>query len=91
MIKVEKLSGNVLELVVTGEDHTLGNLIAKTALTHPNVHMAAYTIDHPLVTSFRLTIVTDGSRSPIEVLKEIIDGLIELTNRLISVSDEMLK
>lgn len=91
MIKVERLTKNELELRIVGEDHALGNLIAKTALNHPNVRIAAYSIDHPLVGSPKIVIVTDGSKAPLDVLKEVINEIINMSKELLSISEKMFE
>jgi len=91
VIRVEKLTMNELELRIIGEDHTLGNLIAKTALNHPNVQIAAYSIDHPLVGSPRIVLVTDGSKAPLDVLKEVINEIIDMSKELLNISEKMFE
>jgi len=70
--EVKKLTSKELVIKLVGEDHTLGNLIAKHALNHPHVRLAAYTIEHPLEGSPTIRIVTDGEVHPLEVFKEVI-------------------
>ena len=74
MVKVEiqKITDKELVMKLVGEDHTLGNLLAKKALEHPNVKMAAYVVEHPLEGSPVIRIVTDGSKNPLDVLKDVI-------------------
>ena len=69
-IEVKKLENTELELVVHDEDHTIGNLIVKLAENKPGVTYVAYRIEHPLIPRLIITLMTDGSRSAIEVLKE---------------------
>jgi DNA-directed RNA polymerase subunit L len=82
-LEVRKRSERELILKVYGETHTLGNLLAKSALRHPNVRMAAYSVEHPLEEAFVLRLVTDGTRDPVNVLKEVVSDLIRLSDELL--------
>ncbi len=82
-VKVRKHTDRELVIKLIGEDHTLGNLIAKMALTHPNVKLAAYTIEHPLEGSPVIRIITDGTVSPDTVLKEVIKSSREVAVKLL--------
>ncbi len=83
---IRKRTDKELVVKLIGEDHTLGNLIAKMALTHPHVKLAAYVIEHPLEGSPVIRIITDGEVKPDQVLKEVIikskDLATELLNKL---------
>jgi len=89
-IKIEKLNDRELTIKLVGEDHTMGNLISKYALNHPNVQIAAYSIDHPLTEPPKVVLVTDGSKSPLEVLKDVIKEVIDTTEKLLKVSEDLL-
>jgi DNA-directed RNA polymerase subunit L len=89
-IKVEKFNDKELIIKLVGEDHTLGNLISKYALKHPNVQMAAYSIDHPLVGSPKIVLVTDGSKTSLEVLKEVLLKIIEDAEGVLKISEDLL-
>jgi len=82
-VEVKKLTDKEIVLKLHGEDHTLGNLVAKLALRHPNVTMAAYQIEHPLEGSPVIRIVTDGKKSALEVLKEVLKEGIGYVDALI--------
>ncbi len=90
MIKVEKLSDRELTIKLIGEDHTMGNLISKYVLNHPNVQIAAYSIDHPLTEHPKVMLVTDNSIKPLEVLKEVINEVINTVEKLIKVSEDLM-
>ncbi len=83
-IEVRKHTDKELVIKLVGEDHTLGNLIAKMALTHPNVKLAAYTIEHPLEGSPVIRIITDGTVPPDAVLKEVIRSSRETAVKLLN-------
>jgi len=82
-VEVKKLTDKEVVLKLHGEDHTLGNLVAKLALRHPNVTMAAYQIEHPLEGSPVIRIVTDGRRKALDVLKDVLKDAIEYVDALI--------
>jgi DNA-directed RNA polymerase subunit L len=76
-VEVRVVSRNERELVleITGEDHTLGNMLMREALKHPSVEFAAYRIPHPLKNIMEFTLVVkEGANLP-EVLAEIISKL----------------
>ncbi len=81
-LEIRRADERELIVKVFGETHTLGNLLAKSALKHPNVRLAAYSIEHPLEEAFVLRIVTDGSKPAVEALKEVIRGLVDLSDEL---------
>ncbi|MEM4865377.1 MAG: RpoL/Rpb11 RNA polymerase subunit family protein [Acidilobaceae archaeon] len=45
---IEKLGDNSYKVLIDGEDHTMGNLLAKTLLELPEVEIASYLKPHPL-------------------------------------------
>jgi len=82
-IEVRKATFKELVIKLVGEDHTLGNLVAKEALKHPHVKLAAYAIEHPLEGSPIIRIVTDGEVSSTEVFKDILNSLKSEANELL--------
>ena len=90
-MRVIKKTDKEVEVEIEGEDHTLGNLIAKMALKHPNVTMAFYTLEHPLIGKLRIRVVTDGRKNVGEVLNEVLEDIKEKVNELIKVTEEKLK
>ena len=89
-IEVRKKTDRELVIKLKGEDHTLGNLIAKEALKHPHVRLAAYAIEHPLEGSPVIRIVTDGELCATEALKDVINSLIKESNDLLKALREGL-
>ncbi len=74
-VRVVSRSERELVLEITGEDHTLGNMLMREALKHPSVEYAAYRIPHPLKNIMEFTLVVkEGANLP-EVLAEIISRL----------------
>lgn len=72
-VKIRKYADKELVLEIEGEDHTLANLLAKSALSNPHTKLATYVIEHPLVGTPVLRIVTDGT-DPLQVLKEVVSS-----------------
>ena len=48
-MKIIKDTKNELEIEITGETHTLCNVLRKTLMADKEVESAAYSIDHPIV------------------------------------------
>ncbi|OYT40848.1 MAG: RNA polymerase [Desulfurococcales archaeon ex4484_58] len=74
-IRVIRKTENELILEIEGEDHTLGNLLVKEALNHPDIIYASYRIPHPLQNKLELYF-TFRSKSDMEkVLCEIVENI----------------
>ncbi|MCD6278333.1 MAG: DNA-directed RNA polymerase subunit L [Desulfurococcales archaeon] len=91
MVKIElrKLTDREVVIRLLNEDHTLGNLIAKMALKHPHVKMAAYVIEHPLEGSPTVRIITDGEVRAIDVLKDVIRESKDISSKILDVLNTM--
>ncbi|ADV64360.1 DNA-directed RNA polymerase subunit L [Desulfurococcus mucosus] len=74
-VRVVSRSERELVVEVHGEDHTLGNLLAKEAIRHPGVEYSMYRVPHPLKNMFEFTIIVKPGYSVDSVLKEIVEGL----------------
>ncbi|MEM1617518.1 MAG: DNA-directed RNA polymerase subunit L [Desulfurococcus sp.] len=74
-VRVVSRSERELVLEVYGEDHTLGNLLAKEAIRHPGVEYAAYRVPHPLKNMFEFTIIVKPGYTVESILRDIVDGL----------------
>jgi len=72
-VKIRKYADKELVLEIEGEDHTLANLLAKSALSNPHTKLATYVVEHPLVGTPVFRIVTDGT-NPLQVLKEVVSS-----------------
>jgi DNA-directed RNA polymerase subunit L len=69
-LKVLRKTKNEIVLEIYGEDDTLGNMITKEAMRHPDVVYASYGIPHPLQNRLEIIInVREGA----DVGKTIID------------------
>ncbi len=80
-IEVKKLESTELELIIHDEDHTLGNLIVKLAENKPGVTYVAYRIEHPLIPRLIITLMTDGSISALDVLKDTLKEIKDLSKQ----------
>ena len=70
---LKKLTDREIRIVIEDQDkHSLPNLIAKLAMKKPGVTFAGYMIEHPMVSYPEVVIVTDGTRSPVDVLREVV-------------------
>ena len=76
-IEVLKNEGNLMEFRISGEDHTLCNVLRDALLENQKVKVAAYKIDHPLLDKKRpkFIINTDGTISPKDALLEAIKSI----------------
>ena len=78
-VKLEDLGGGKYRLVLEGEDHTIGNLLAKTLLSMDDVAFAYYEQPHPLenriVVFFQLK---KPEVNPVEVLTKALDLILEV-------------
>lgn len=61
---------NRLMLRVRGEDHTILNLLVEELNKDKSVVFAAYRQEHPLTGEYTLTLITNGSKSPLDALAE---------------------
>jgi len=74
-LRVSKQAENEIVIEITGEDDTLGNLIAKEAMKHPKVVYASYRIPHPLQNRLEIVITVEKGVDMGEVLSEIVTNI----------------
>lgn len=74
-IRVLKKDRNEVLIEVEGEDHTLGNLVAKEAIKHPAVKNAYYSMPHPLQKKIELYILVDENSDLNTVIKEVFSNI----------------
>jgi DNA-directed RNA polymerase subunit L len=79
-VSVLNMKDTELEIVVEGEGHTLLNLLRDLLLDDESVVFASYLIDHPMRSSPRLTLRTNG--------KNALSVLIENTSKMASIVTE---
>lgn len=71
--ELKKLTDREIRIVIYDQDkHSLPNLIAKLAAKKQGVTFAGYIIEHPMISYPEVVILTDGSKNPVEVLKEVV-------------------
>ncbi len=74
-VEVKRVSDNEIVIVIEGEDDTIGNLIAKSAVQHPNVVYATYRIPHPLERKVEIIISVDKNADLGATVSEIINSI----------------
>ncbi len=86
-IKVVKYEPNYLEIVVQKETHTLFEPLIEYLLQHPDVELATYDVDHPLLQNVKFRLKTRG-RDPLDVLRETVHRVLavisEFESKLLS-------
>lgn len=70
-VKVLSKGKNELLIEVVGEDHTLGNLVAKEAIKHPKVRNAYYRVPHPLRNTIEIYILVEDGADLKSVIEDI--------------------
>ncbi len=73
---VEKGEGSWL-IKITGEGHTLCNLLRTELAKDESVASAAYTIDHPLTEPPKFYVKTKKGKSPERAITDAVDRIIE--------------
>ncbi|MBW3018773.1 DNA-directed RNA polymerase subunit L [Candidatus Woesearchaeota archaeon] len=86
-IKIIEEKKNRIVFEMTGEDHTLANLLRKELWNDEHVKSAAYTIDHPEVGQPKFILETDGA-DPKKTLQAAAKRLVK---ELAKVKDEAKK
>jgi len=74
-VSARKVSDRELVIVIKGEGHTLGNLVAKACINNPHIDFATYRTPHPLMDLVEITIVSKDDYPVERALKEVIDEL----------------
>ncbi len=74
-LSVKRKTDRELIIHIKGEGHTLGNLIAKTAMANPHVVFASYRIPHPLRETMELIIEVEEGYPIDKVLMEIVGDI----------------
>lgn len=92
MIKIVKNNENLLELELSSEDHTIGNLLRSTLMMDEHVKQAGYRVIHPITGGIRIVVHTDGKESPkdalINALLKIERDAQELKEKIINILKE---
>ncbi len=74
-VQVVEKSDTKLVFKLEGEDHTLANLIVGYLKRTNGIKRAFYDIPHPLTGVPIITILTDGSISPVEALENALKSI----------------
>jgi DNA-directed RNA polymerase subunit L len=74
-VQIIEKSDEKLVFKLEGEDHTLANFIVGYLKRIDGVKRAYYDIPHPLTGVPQVTILTDGSISPIEALSNALNNM----------------
>ena len=90
-VRVISKTDRELVLEITGEDHTLGNMLMKEALRHPAVEYAAYRIPHPLRDVMEFVLITKEGVKPSAVLVEVISRLKSEIAEFKRINEEVLE
>ncbi len=80
-VSVVRKEGDLLEVEVEGETHTILNLISTKLLEYDEVEIAGYDVPHPLHEKGKL-IVRAKKGDPVDLLIKGIDDLINEFERL---------
>ncbi len=89
-VEVKRVTDNEIIIIVEGEDDTIGNLIAKSAVQHPNVVYATYRIPHPLERKVEIIISVDKNADLGSTISEIIQNIKEQLEEFKKKIDEAL-
>ncbi len=76
-VSVRRLADREYEIVVEGEDHTLGSLIEKFLQEDPRVAAAYYRQPHPMEETIVVYLKLAEAVDPVRLLGEILDRIIE--------------
>ncbi|MEM0340352.1 MAG: RpoL/Rpb11 RNA polymerase subunit family protein [Acidilobaceae archaeon] len=75
---IEKLGDNSYKVLIDGEDHTMGNLLAKTLLELPEVEIASYLKPHPLEDKVVVFVsLKNRETSVVDVLIKALEKILE--------------
>ncbi len=90
-VELKKYTNRELRFILYDEDkYSLPNLITKIALSKPGVTYAAYILQHPITSYPEIVILTDGSRDPLEILREVIEDIKNMAKQFLALLNEAL-
>jgi DNA-directed RNA polymerase subunit L len=69
-VKILEQTRKSILLEIEGEGHTFANLLRSTLTDRKNVEEAAYFIKHPVLSSPKIYLKTNGREAPMKALKE---------------------
>lgn len=88
---LKKYTDREIRVIVQDQDkHSIPNLITKLATRKPGVTFAGYILEHPIVSYPEIVIVTDGSKDPLDILREVISDAKNIAIEFLEVFDKAL-
>ncbi|MBU1204164.1 MAG: DNA-directed RNA polymerase subunit L [Nanoarchaeota archaeon] len=70
-IKILDESKEKIEFEIDGEDHTLCNALRDALWKNPNVEVAAYSVDHPLINKVKMVVAVSKGNPRDALLKAV--------------------
>lgn len=74
-VKILESDKNSIKVELIGEDHTFANALRKELWNNPNVKLAGYNVEHPLVSNPVLVVDGDGKQDPKKMLMKAVEDL----------------
>ncbi|MEB3773642.1 MAG: hypothetical protein GSR86_01785 [Desulfurococcales archaeon] len=90
MVEVKSLGGGRYDIIIPGEDHTLGNLLAEKLSRMKEVKTAYYTVPHPLEDKIVVHLTIEEG-DPVELLQKALDEIMEEAEEFINEYKRALK
>ncbi len=73
--EILKHAENELELIITGEGHTLMSILRKELFNDASVIHSGYMVKHPLIKEVRFYIKTKKDKPPLQALQDALKRL----------------
>jgi len=80
-LRIIRSEGNLMEIEMKGEDHTLVNFLRDALWNIKGVKEAGYTQKHPLISEPRITVRTDSIK-PKKAIEQAVDAMKEQIKEL---------
>jgi len=89
-IEVKRVGENMYEIIIPGEDHTLGNLLAEKLSKINGVKLAYYTQPHPLENKIIVHLTLEEG-DPVKFMEEALNEIIDDVNEFMKQYIDALK
>lgn len=89
-LTILKKTDKEINIKVSGESHTLLNMLKTALLNNPHVEIATYDIKHPTISEPVLFVRTDG-KDPIDVIKKASKDLVKECDEFIDLFSKKAK
>lgn len=89
-LTILKKTDKEINIKVSGETHTLLNMLKTALLNNPHVEIATYDIKHPTISEPVLFVRTDG-KDPIDVIKKASKDLVKECDEFIDLFSKKAK